>query len=198
MTTTTSKINWFYEQNNSARASRSLEHFFDVHCTITTWNLRMWSFMEDVNIRGRIFLSVLLNHVNLDKVLKNSTPGKMAYLWQIERVQIDAFTFQRTQIPLLATFTLPPPSSSLLEHPLDTPRRRTFAYIRQIEWIGMIMVKLWDVCALLPLKFKSLFSFLLPLCRSKEGTHHLYKDAKRCSGFSKRSSGKTPFHKIHI
>ena len=29
--------NWFYEQNNSsARASRFLEHFFDVHCTTTT------------------------------------------------------------------------------------------------------------------------------------------------------------------
>ena len=31
------KKNWFYEKNNcSARASRFLVHFFDVHCTITT------------------------------------------------------------------------------------------------------------------------------------------------------------------
>ena len=27
---------------------------------------------------------------NLVKVLKNSTPGKIAYTWQIELVQIDA------------------------------------------------------------------------------------------------------------
>ena len=34
--TTTSKNNWFYEQNNrSAHASRFLVHFFDVHCTTT-------------------------------------------------------------------------------------------------------------------------------------------------------------------
>ena len=32
------KNDWFYEQNNcSARASRFLVHFFDVHCTTTTW-----------------------------------------------------------------------------------------------------------------------------------------------------------------
>ena len=30
------KKNWIYEKNNSsARASRFLEHFFDVHCTPT-------------------------------------------------------------------------------------------------------------------------------------------------------------------
>ena len=34
--TTTSKNNWFYEQNNrSAHASRFLVHFFGVHCTTT-------------------------------------------------------------------------------------------------------------------------------------------------------------------
>ena len=36
-TTTTSKNNRFNDQNNSsARASRLLVHFFDVHCTTTT------------------------------------------------------------------------------------------------------------------------------------------------------------------
>ena len=33
-----------------------LVHFFDVHCTTTTWNLLIWRFMEDVDIRQRIFL----------------------------------------------------------------------------------------------------------------------------------------------
>ena len=32
-----------------------LVHFFDVHCTTTTWNLLMQRFMEDVNSRRRNF-----------------------------------------------------------------------------------------------------------------------------------------------
>ena len=51
-------------------------------------------FMEDVDIRRRIFLPLL----NLNKILKNSTPGKVAYIWHIERVQLDAIKFERTQI----------------------------------------------------------------------------------------------------
>ena len=35
---------------------------------------------------------------NLNKILKNSTPGKVACIWHIERVQIDAIKFERTQI----------------------------------------------------------------------------------------------------
>ena len=58
-TTTTSNNNWFYEQNDcSARESRFLAHFFDVHCTTTTWNLPMRRFMEDVDIRKQIFRSL--------------------------------------------------------------------------------------------------------------------------------------------
>ena len=34
----------------------------------------------------------------MDKALKNSTPGKVAYIWIIERFQIDAIKFERTQI----------------------------------------------------------------------------------------------------
>ena len=44
------KNNTFNDQNkSSARASRFLVHFFDVHCTTTTWNLLIWRFMEDVD-----------------------------------------------------------------------------------------------------------------------------------------------------
>ena len=47
----------FHDQNISyARASRFLVHFFDVHYTTTTWNLQIWRFMEDVDIRPPIFL----------------------------------------------------------------------------------------------------------------------------------------------
>ena len=51
------KSNRFDDQkDSSARASRFLVHFFDVHSTTTTWNLLICRFMEDVNIRRRIFL----------------------------------------------------------------------------------------------------------------------------------------------
>ena len=46
----------------------------------------------------------------MDKVFKNLIPGKVAYIWQIERVQIDAIKFERTQIQFLVMFLL----SSLL------------------------------------------------------------------------------------
>ena len=34
----------------------------------------------------------------MDKALKNSTPGNVAYIWRIERFQMDAIKFERTQI----------------------------------------------------------------------------------------------------
>ena len=87
--------NRFNDQNNSsARESRFLVHFFDVHCTTTTWNLLIWRFMEDVNILRRISLHLF----SLNKILKNSTPGKVACMWHTERIQIDAIKFERTQI----------------------------------------------------------------------------------------------------
>ena len=43
----------------------------------------------------------------MDKALKNSTPGKVANIWRIERFQIEAMKFERTQIDFLAMFSLP-------------------------------------------------------------------------------------------
>ena len=39
-------------------------------------------------------------YFNMDKALKNSTPGKVAYIWRIERfqLQMDAIKFERAQI----------------------------------------------------------------------------------------------------
>ena len=34
----------------------------------------------------------------MNKAFKNSTPGKVAYIGRIERFQIDAIKFERTQI----------------------------------------------------------------------------------------------------
>ena len=36
--------------------------------------------------------------LNLNKIFKNSTPGKVACIWHIDRVQIDAIKFERRQI----------------------------------------------------------------------------------------------------
>ena len=52
----------------------------------------------------------------MDKALKNSTPGKVAYIWRIERFQIDAIKFERTQIHFSVMFLL---LSLLLKHPND-------------------------------------------------------------------------------
>ena len=54
----------------------------------------------------------LFEHV--DKVFKNSAPGKVAYIWQIERFQIDAKKFERTQINSFFSAMFSLPSSSLL------------------------------------------------------------------------------------
>ena len=55
----------------------------------------MQCFMEDVDWYCVNF-SVL--YLNMDKALKNSTPGKVSYIWRIERFQTDARKFERTQI----------------------------------------------------------------------------------------------------
>ena len=89
------KNNRFNDQNKSpARASRFLVHFFDVHRRVlretslfdVLW--RTWTYDDEFSF---LFL-------NLNKILKNSTPGKVACIWHIERVQIDAIKFERTQI----------------------------------------------------------------------------------------------------
>ena len=102
-----------YQNNRSARASRSLVHFFDVYCKTTTWNLlldnswRTWTYHDEFS-----FLFLILN-----KILKNSTPGKVVCIWHIERVQIDAIKFERMQMYFLATFSLLS-SLSLLKVPI--------------------------------------------------------------------------------
>ena len=104
------KSNRFNDQNNSsARASRFLVHFFDVHCTTTTWNLliavlwRTWTCDDEFSF---LFL-------NLNKILKNWTPGKVACIWYIERVQIERLSLKERELIFSPTFSLPS-SSSLL------------------------------------------------------------------------------------
>ena len=58
-------------------------------------------------------------YLNMDKALKNLTPGKVAYICRIERFQIDAIKIERTQIHFLVMFSLPS-SSSMLKVPIKT------------------------------------------------------------------------------
>ena len=70
--------NRFSRQNNNfARASHFFVHFFVVFCTTTTKNCLILLFLEDVNRPRRNFIPVFLN---LNMVLRNSTPGGFAYI----------------------------------------------------------------------------------------------------------------------
>ena len=93
---TTSKNNRFNDQNNSsAHASRFLVHFFDVTARPATWNLLIWLLWGTWTYDDEFSFLFL----NLNKILENSTPGKVACIWRhIERVQIDMIKFERTQI----------------------------------------------------------------------------------------------------
>ena len=53
----------------------------------------MQRFMEGVHDCEGSFL-----FLNLDKVLKNSTPEEIVYIWKIKWVQIDAEEFEGTHI----------------------------------------------------------------------------------------------------
>ena len=134
------KNNMFNDQNNSsALPSRFLVHFFDVHCTTTTQNLPIcdkFSFL----------------FLNLNKILKNSNPWKVACFWHIERVQIDEIKFKRAQIHFLPTFSLLS-SSSLLKVPnygvcrsfsvVFITSRYTVSYFQIIN----VPSKLWLCCS---------------------------------------------------
>ena len=98
-TTKTSKNSYFQQNNSFARAWIFFVHFFDDYCTTTTWNLLMRRFLEDVDMRWSIFLSLFEPGY---KVLNNSTPRKIAYIWHIEQVQIDALKFERRHIRLFS------------------------------------------------------------------------------------------------
>ena len=91
------KNDWFYEQNNcSARTSRFLVHFFDVHCTTTTWKPPNATFCGG---RGHTTTHFPFSIWTWIKPLRIQLHWrKVAYIWIIERFPIDAIKFERTQI----------------------------------------------------------------------------------------------------
>ena len=91
------KNNWFYEQNNcSTRASRFLVNFFDVHCTTTTWKPSNAAFCGG---RGNTTTNFPFSIWTWTKPLRiQLQEAEVAYIWIIERFQIDVIKFERTQI----------------------------------------------------------------------------------------------------
>ena len=71
----------------SARALRFFVHFFDVHYRDYNVKPPNASFYRGGGHKDDKFSFLYLN---MDKARKNSTPGKVAYIWRIERFQIDA------------------------------------------------------------------------------------------------------------
>ena len=69
----------------------------------------------------------------MDKVVKNSTSGKLAYILRIVQFLIDAIKFDRTQIHFLVMFSL---LSSLLFRKLMTAGLLG-SNIRKYDWTGL-------------------------------------------------------------
>jgi len=87
--------NRFSRQNNNfAGAAHFLCTFLCRFCMTTTLNCLILLFREDVNKRRRNFILFL----HLDMVLRNSTLGGFAYIWQSKWVGIIAIKTERTQI----------------------------------------------------------------------------------------------------
>ena len=52
--------------------------------------------------RGQYDDKFSFSYLNKGKALKNSTPGKVAYILRIKRFPIDVIKFERTQIPFFS------------------------------------------------------------------------------------------------
>ena len=94
-TTTTSKNNWFYEQNESFARAWGFQYIS------LTSNARLRREISQCDVLWRTWTyddKFSFLYLNVDKAINNSSPGKVAYIWRIERFQIDAIKFKRTQI----------------------------------------------------------------------------------------------------
>ena len=88
------KNNRVIKQNNKlSRKSRFFCTFLSRLYKNTTWKCLISRFMEDVNKRRQIFLSL-----NFSAVPKKSTPRKFAHFWHFKRIGINAEKFEKTRI----------------------------------------------------------------------------------------------------
>ena len=89
------------------------------HCTTTTWECLISRFMEDVNKRQRIFLS-LISTKNWSTVPKKSTPRKFIYVGHFQLIGINATMFKKKREFLLKVMFLLPSPSSMLKLPINS------------------------------------------------------------------------------
>ena len=93
-----------------------------LYTCITLFSKFLWRPLHDYDVKTSqcdvlwgtwtYYHTFSLFYLNMDKALKNSTSGNwMAYIWIIERFQIDAIEFERTQIHFLVMFSLPVPNA---------------------------------------------------------------------------------------
>ena len=68
-------------------------------CTcIMLFSTLLWHLLHDYDVKPPTTTNFPSSFFNLNKILKNSTPGKVACNWHIERVQIHPIKFERKQI----------------------------------------------------------------------------------------------------
>ena len=79
--------------------------------TAMMWKCLNSRFMEDVNKRRRIFLS--LCKLNISAVRMKSTPGKFACILHFKRIGINAEKLKKREFIFKVTFSLPSPSSMI-------------------------------------------------------------------------------------
>ena len=109
----------FYEQtNNFELASHFLAHFFNVHCTITTWNDLIWRFMGvNENTRRRIQFPF-----SFQTWLQSRSPGKFClhltnWVSKLTRLSLTRNAFLRPVI-----FFRAPVCNRLLEKKTYSPK----------------------------------------------------------------------------
>ena len=74
-----------------------VHHAFKYISLTSTAQLRRETSLFDVLWRTWTYDDESSNlFLNLNKILKNSTPGNVTYIWHFEQVQIDAIKFERT------------------------------------------------------------------------------------------------------
>ena len=113
--------NYYDDDDDNDSVKKQLVLWAKQHpCTcITCFSTFLWCPLYDFDVKPSSACDVLwrtwtygdkfsfLLVLKLDKVRENWTPEEIACIWQIERVQMDAIKFGRTQIHFLATFSLP-------------------------------------------------------------------------------------------
>ena len=111
--------------------------------------------------------------LNLNVVSKNSTPGNFTYIWLLNRAEIIATTFEKTQFVLIVMFLLPS-SSSLLKLPdVFSVGNGPFAvnyWLLDKNEVMMTSVSYFDTLSLVVIRGHSWFAFQTALFLLTENT----------------------------